>query len=219
MSMLNILYGRIGSGVIVPSPSLLLYSDVSSSISSSSNIVSDWNGFSQSDPTKRPLLITDNITGLPAIRFDIGKFLTLPAGQADFLHQRACTLLLVWRQRIAVAAADQIILDSSGNGATPGYQLRALDAPGLGHYRQIRARIGDGSTWVIDHTSGGPFCNYMALKWNVTTIQTSATQHVLSVDHCEAFRDTFSVTLPSAGGGALTLGNAPIDVMAMEVWT
>lgn len=207
------------SSLAPPAPTFALYADDASSITSSGGVVSAWGGLTQATGGNRPLLITDSVTGIAAVRFDTGKTLSTSDPTVAVLSQSATTLILVARQRIIYAGATQTLLDNSSNGSTAGFQILAQDSNGPGQYRILRPRVSSGSSWVIDHASNGPANTYEALKTFVAAVQTSGTHSRVTVDHALSYDDPYSISMPAGTPGALVLGNCQWDVFAIEIWS
>jgi hypothetical protein len=222
-----VLGGGAGGGPPPPpstTPDFLLAADVPASITSSGgipNVVSVWGPAASQVGT--PLLVTDVVGGGNCIRFDTGSSLAIPAGLADFFSQGAMTLAIVWRARqyANTGGVPYPILDSSGNGATRGFQLLARDnSSGTTALRRLQARVTDGSTWLVNSRNDSNVDNdhYAPLKWCVTILQLSATRAALWVDGVLAFDDALSAVLPAGAPGPLVIGGSKIDIKLLAGW-
>lgn len=168
----------------------------------------------------RAWIRTDSVSGAPYVELDVGRTFSVTGLGVDALSKTGATLILVARQRVLYAGATQTIADSSGNGATPGFQLQAIDNNGAGAYRILRPRISNGSLWVVDHASPAPANTYEALKTFVLATTTDGTHSRVTVDHALAYDDPYSITLPPGAPGPLVIGGAGIqfDVFRLQVW-
>lgn len=202
-----------------PTPSIALYSDVPESIASVNGVVSTWGA--ASIKVGSPLLVTDSVTGIQAIRFDIGASLAIPANATlDAMATGDCTVIVVWRNRKFLENLELSIFDSSSNNTHIGYRLLALDQFGSGYYREMRARISNGSSWVLDGPATPTAWNAFAgLKTNAAAVTTSSTRSNLNVDHIDSYDIADTYALPSGPAGNGVLGNSQIDMFAFIVYS
>lgn len=202
-----------------PTPSIALYSDEPDSITSVDGVVSAWGVATIAAGT--PLLITDSYTGIRAIRLDIGSTLTIPANATlDAMATGDCTVIAVWRNRKFLENVELSIFDSSVNNTHVGYRLLAKDQFGSGFYREMRARISNGSSWVLDGPGSNTAWNAFAgLKTNATAVTTSATRSNLNVDHIDSYDLADSYSLPAGPAGDGVLGGSQIDLFAYLVYS
>lgn len=165
--------------------------------------------------TGNPKTATDAITGKTIRRYQVGSYDSAASPTLDYASKQATTVAVVWRARTFYPAALQPILDSSGNGATNGYQLAAWDIPA--RVRQVFPRISNGSSWVVDYT-GSTTDGYEDAVWNITVCTSSATKLLSNNLKSTYLNNVVSASLPSGAAGAMICGNSEIDVMAIELY-
>ena len=168
-----------------------------------------------------PTLSPDTVKGGKAIRFAPGSSLAVPAGKLDFLSREGGTILLVWRSRIFnPGGLPFVLLDSSSNGATPGFQLRARDNwSGPFDVRRLQVRVSDGAQWVVnqrgDQDQGTN--HFSPLQWNAAVIQLSPARVALWTNGTICFDDVISAAFPQAAPGPFVIGGSHVDIGAVRV--
>lgn len=224
----NARYRRGSAGLYVPVPppflpSFALYRDDGSLVSGASvgaegNALTSW-GFAGT-PSGSPTVVTDSVLGARTARFKSTSSIATAAAFADILSTGPSTLLVVWRARKS-NAGNYPILDSSGNGATKGYQLRAYDTNSdIFQYRVVAPRISNGTTWTKEADASITVGHFIPQKWHVSVIRLDATREDISHDgkSCYVAPRVVSWSYLTAGSGPLVIGGGPIDVAAVVGW-
>jgi hypothetical protein len=208
--------GGGGGSNPIPPPhgNLYWYADDPSSyiVNDDTGAVESWG--SATSVTGTPYLITDSVTGRPAIRFDAGVKLSTVVGAGDFLTEGDSTAIIIGRTTKYNNATPFGVLDNSGAGAGKGYQLQI--ATFLGQHFSIR--VNDGADWILDAADlQGQFIEQ---KWFIAIARLTPTKWDLEVDgqFVTVGGTTISIALPGATGRALSLGNGLFDLMCVELY-
>lgn len=213
MSVLTVLYGRLGSAANIPVPDISFYSDVPSSITSSGGIVSAWGA--ATSVTGSPLLITDTVTNKPAIRTGASDKLSLVNGAANFLSQTPNTVIIVSRSRKHNYGVSYPPIDTTAGGTTTGYQL-SFDTLTT---QTVFPRIYNGTSWLLDVDSA--YGMFIEQKWSIHTVRTSTTTSDIRCDgqFLHIGGRSISLTFPLGTPSHLEIGKGPHDFFAIEIYS
>jgi len=203
-------------GESAPLATQALYTDTTAITATGENVTA-W-GIATS-VTGTPKVVTDTVTPNRIIQFFSGGTITVPAGAFNFLSQNASTLIVVFRERKWDPRNVKSIVDSTAGGTTRGFQLQATnDSTNVGRYRKLRARIHDGSSFVVDEPPAVGFYNnnYISGKWVIAAITTSTTRCTLQVDGETAYDIVESFAYSASAPSNFVIGGADIDIQC--VW-
>lgn len=198
---------RLIAGVAAAfAPSLELHSDVGGG----------WNAASV--VTGTPAIAT--VDGVSAMRFSTGSSLAIPANAiTNALATGHCRVIIVWRSRTFLDNRQYALIDSSSNNTHIGYQLRVLDNYGSGYYREMRARVSNGSSWVVDQSPTPNAWNaFRALLPNVTVAETGPLVSRLASDHIESTSAAGPFTMPVGASGDLVFGGVEVDIYCAALY-
>lgn len=210
----------VASLPVGPTPTFAVYAD-DGSITSSGGTVSAWGSLTQSTPGNRPVLVsTDTVDGGVSVALSPGQSLVAPAGLLNFLSQGASTVIFVWRVRKWDPRSLTALLDTSSNGSTAGLQIQiADDSTNNGRYRKIRARMSNGSSFIVDEPPGvGNFNNcFMAGKWTISAVQVSTSRAALLSDGEFSYDLAESFAMPGGTPSPFVVAGGYIDLRCIWI--
>lgn len=202
------------------SAALALYSDVPSSITSTSGSIAGW-GVAKAS-TGAVQLTTDTVASGSVVRARSGDRLATPAGTAAFLSRAPSTVIAVWRATQYNFGGSYTMLDTTQGGTVPGYQIRVDDDNANPYmWRVLVVRVFDGSSWVVDAPVNLQWGHFVPLKWHVVVVRLKGTQYEVRVDGraVNYIPTPVSFAYPAGGAGALSIGGGPQDFRCIEAYS
>lgn len=168
-----------------------------------------------------PSVVVDTVTGLNVVRLDAGNTVAIPAGMCDFMHSGPSTLIVMWRETNFTPISpggDNGMIDSSGAGATHGFQMLIKESSG--QYREVFARLSDGAGFPYSQPGISVREVYTPLKWNITAIVIDNAHTDIQDDHATIFPvgNSTTATFPGGVGGNMVIGGRPVDIMHLRMW-